>query len=64
MATQWAEIDATGGRGLRFLGALTESQDVPGTLTPAQGRTALTRAVSSVTATPVGVAAADIHADS
>jgi hypothetical protein len=64
MATEWAEIDATGGGGLRFLGSLTESQDVPGTLSPAQGRTALIRAVSSVTATPVGSAAADIHADS
>jgi hypothetical protein len=62
MATQWAMINATGGGKLRFLGALTEHALDAGTLTPAQGWTALQRAMSSVTRTGVGRRVADIHA--
>ncbi len=61
MATEWAEIDATGGGHLRFLGALTEYALDHGTLQPGQGWTALRRAVASVTTTPIGSAVADIH---
>jgi hypothetical protein len=62
MATEWAEINATGGGHLRFVGALTEHALDPGTLQPGQGWTALRRAVSSVTATPIGAAVADFQA--
>jgi hypothetical protein len=61
MATQWAMIDKTGGGGIRFAGSLTEYALDHGTLTPTQGWTALRRAVSSVTATSIGPAVADIH---
>jgi hypothetical protein len=63
MATEWAEIDKTGGGHLRFLGALTEFASDSGSLQPAQGYTALRRGVSSITATPIGSLVADIHAD-
>jgi hypothetical protein len=52
MATQWAMIDATGGHGIRFVGAL-QQPTVTGSLSAGQAWTALTRAVSSVTRTPV-----------
>ncbi|MDT4894466.1 MAG: hypothetical protein QOE97_3501 [Pseudonocardiales bacterium] len=61
MATQWAEIDASGGGNLRFAGVLTEYALDSGTLTPAQGHAALLRAVSSVTGVAVGGTVADIH---
>jgi hypothetical protein len=61
MATQWAMIDKTGGGKLHFLGSLTEHALVSGSLTPAQGWTALRRAVSSVTTTSIGSVVADIH---
>ena len=62
MATEWAEINATGGGHLRFIGALTEFALDSGTLEPAQGWTALRRAVASVTSTPIGSAVADFQA--
>jgi hypothetical protein len=61
MATQWAMIDKTGGGGIHFAGSLTEHALSSGTLTPAQGWTALRRAVSSVATTSVGSVVADIH---
>jgi hypothetical protein len=60
-ATQWAMIDKTGGSGIRFAGSLTEHPLDGGTLTRGQGWTALLRAVSAVTTTSIGSAAADIH---
>jgi hypothetical protein len=60
MATQWAEIDATGGGHLRFAGVLSEYVDDSGTSTPAQSFVALSRAVASVTATRIGSVVADI----
>jgi hypothetical protein len=63
MATEWAEIDATGGRGLQFLGSLTEFGSDDGTLTAAQGWSALRRAVASVTNTSIGTVSADLHVD-
>jgi hypothetical protein len=62
MATEWAEIDRTGGGHLRFLGSLTEHALVSGSLAATQGWTALRRAVSSVTTTSIGPVVADIHA--
>jgi hypothetical protein len=63
MATEWAEIDATGGGQLHFLGALTEFASDTGTLEPVQGFTALSRAVSSITATPIDSMVADLRID-
>jgi hypothetical protein len=60
MATEWAEIDRTGGGALHFVGALTEHALASGTLTPVQGYTALVRAVSSVTTRAVDARVADI----
>jgi hypothetical protein len=61
LATQWAMIDKTGGRGIRFLGSLTQHALASSTLTATQGWAALRRAVSSVTSTSIGSNHADIH---
>lgn len=62
-AVKWADIDATGGGGLIFAGALTESGD-PGTNAPAGGWTYLYRALSSLTASPNMPRLVDIAPDS
>jgi len=51
-AIKWANIDATGGGGLNFVGSLTEYARDTSQLTPAQGRAALYRAISSVVPSP------------
>lgn len=60
MATQWAEIDRTGGGGIDFAGSLSTHATDSGSLTPPQSWTALYRAVSSVSGTPIGSVVADI----
>ncbi|HEV7203600.1 MAG TPA: hypothetical protein VGN18_03260, partial [Jatrophihabitans sp.] len=62
-AVKWADIDATGGGGLLFIGALTEHARVPSQLAPDQGRAALYRAVSSVVANPSVTYGIDLAAD-
>jgi hypothetical protein len=52
MATQWAMIDATGGGGIRFVGAL-QQPTVSDSLSAAQSWVALSRAVSAVSTTAV-----------
>jgi hypothetical protein len=63
MATEWAEINASGGGKLRFLGALTEFASDNGSLEPVQGYAALSRAVASITTTPIGSMVADLRID-
>jgi hypothetical protein len=70
-AAQWANIDATGGGGLVFAGALTEYQACPAkgggcpeaSFRPAEGWTALQHAISTVVRFPRIPAATDLRAD-
>jgi hypothetical protein len=59
-AAKWANIDATGGGGLVFAGALTQHSRDATQLAPAQGRAALYRAASGVAANPRVPFAVDI----
>lgn len=71
-AVQWANIFSTGGRGLTFLGALTEYAACPtasspgcnfAALTPAQGWAALYHALSTVVSTPSLPSVTDLRVD-
>ena len=62
-AVQWANIFARAGGGLRFAGSLTEHGADPTTYLPAQGWTALVRALQWRTAAPQVPRAVDIAKD-
>jgi hypothetical protein len=63
-AVQWANIDATGGSGLTFAGALTERAAAPAqSQHPAQGWAALYRALSAHTDAPKVPAVVDLRID-
>jgi hypothetical protein len=63
-AVQWANIDATGGNGLIFAGALTERAAAPAlSQHPAQGWAALYRALSAHTDVPHVPAVVDLQSD-
>lgn len=72
MAAWWANIDATGGGKINFVGALTEyqlcpaaSSDCPSpSFQPGQGWAALYRAIATVVDTPKIPAVTDLRADS
>jgi hypothetical protein len=63
MAAQWANIDATGGGHLNFLGALTEHARVPTELAPGNGFAALYRALSAVPGATLPASAVDLAVD-
>ncbi|MCU1658907.1 MAG: hypothetical protein JWO57_3563 [Pseudonocardiales bacterium] len=72
-ATQWANIDATGGTGISFAGALTEHAACPtatspgcsfAPLKPSQGWAALYHAVSTVLTSPDLPVTSDLRVDS
>lgn len=63
-AVKWANIDATGGGGLIFAGALTEHAAAPhNSQAPGPGWAALYRAISSLTSSPRIPAAVDLEID-
>ena len=63
-AVQWTNIDATGGGGLIFAGALTERAAAPDlSQHPAQGWAALYRALSSRVKSPAVPAVVDLRSD-
>jgi hypothetical protein len=59
-AVKWADIDATGGGGITFVGSLTEHARDSTQFSPESGRTARYRALSSVVAAPKLPYAVDI----
>ena len=71
-AVQWANIDATGGKGIVFAGALTEFAACPtvgsgcsiAALPPSQGWAALYHALSTIITTPSVAALTDLRVDS
>lgn len=63
MAVQWANIHATGGGKIHFLGALTAHAAEPSTLAPEHGWAALYDALSTVVSTPSLPAVTDLQVD-
>jgi hypothetical protein len=63
-ATQWANIDATGGKAIVFAGALTENAAACGAdcaMTPQQGWAALYHSLSTIISVPVLPAVTDLR---
>ena len=65
-ATQWANIDATGGKGITFAGSLTENAACGSScsLAPSQGWASLYHSLSEIGMTPNLPVATDLRADS
>jgi hypothetical protein len=62
-AAQWANIDRVGGRGILFLGALTEHASVSSQFRPSEGWAAMYHGLSTLFSTPSVPAVTDLQVD-